>query len=202
MKVVLRKCCISQVQVGAIISSANVNLAGNALPNYWRHMGRKNVDGVVHKLGGSKLKLALSKCKVPLEMGDVAVTAQHSTRLVTDHIFHCVCPDYLYGVHDQLDLEDKYSRMVGAILLAADSKNISSIAVPALGCGVKGWPAAKAAKLSLDTLQHFRGVALSSVTFALLDANVYNVWTTVCKKYHGAPDQDGNTECCWNDIQT
>ena len=131
LKVVLRKgdLCRS-VGIDALVTSANARLEGNANPSYWKHYGRKNVDGDVRRLAGPALHGA---CQAALEReGGAAAWATHGV-LTTDcfgalqsntgcsTVVHVLMPDGLYGTPANSSGESSGSRSASSSRVAPEA---------------------------------------------------------------------------------
>ena len=185
----MQQCCVSKVAADVLVTSANPNLLGNAVPNYWRHTGRTNVDGLLHQLGGHELKKAIGGvANLPLQPGETAVTSSRNKNLDASLIIHCNCPDGMYG--DMAHRDTIYTRMARNIFNAAESCRARTLTIPAVGCGVRQWTPAKAAALMLKSISTYQPTHLQTITFALLDARVYRIWNTVAEEMWGAPDSE------------
>lgn len=175
----LRK-CITEAKAGAIVTPSNHLLSNNAKNKYWRFTGRKNVNGAVHTAGGEEL-LKLTQ-EIPV-INDVrcpentAISTPSTGSLVanTDYVIHVVAPQTLCPPMDPSVLKPAYA----ATLAKAKDLGVTSVAVPAIGCGVQGWNkqvAFDAALGSVEELVKSGEDPLKRIDFILNDYAVFKVW--------------------------
>ena len=147
----LRGCLVSRSTSAAVVTSGNPYLVGEANANYWQFAGRSSADGAVRRAAG---RAVLEEIKVlaglPLGPGQ-AVTSGGGE--LSDVLVHVCAPDRLYGgtSPDGSPVELLAGCFSGA-LRAAEAARARSIAMPAIGCGVRGWPASLGAKTAFASL--------------------------------------------------
>ena len=132
---------IAQWQADALAVSANPYLEGTSRASYWKFAGRKNADGAVRQAGGVALDRSMAKVRssrllYPLIPGS-AVTSRAGGKLRARWIVHCLSPDVLTAAPSCSRLELR--RTYEAAIAAAESVDASSLALPAIGCGVRGF---------------------------------------------------------------
>lgn len=126
---------ITKLAVDAIVNAANKTLLGGL-----------GVDGAIHQAAGPQL---LSECR-PLhgcKTGQAKITGAY--HLPARHVIHTVGPIYSGSDHDSELLEDCY---INSLNLAR-SKNLHSIAFPAISTGAYGFPASKAAHIAFTAVK-------------------------------------------------
>ncbi|MDE2155045.1 MAG: O-acetyl-ADP-ribose deacetylase [Xanthomonadaceae bacterium] len=132
---------ITQLRVDAIVNAANPTLLGGA-----------GVDGAIHRAAGQALLdacRALPECApgVRCPPGEARITPGFA--LPARHVIHTVGPIWHGGSHGEPALLESCYR--GALQLLR-ARRLSSIAFPAISCGVYGYPAALAAEVAVATL--------------------------------------------------
>lgn len=133
---------IAEQATDAVVSSAGTSL----------HMGT-GVAGALRAAGEGLDRLALAHS--PAELGSAVVT--DAPGLAADHVVHAVgTPHYGRGTATPASV----SEAVRAALSAADERGATSVALPAVGCGLGGLPLSTGAARILDELRRFEGDSL------------------------------------------
>ncbi|KUE81430.1 RNase III inhibitor [Aeromonas schubertii] len=129
---------ITRARVDAIVNAANPSLLGGG-----------GVDGAIHRAAGPDL---LTACQaLPLHSGlrcppgEARIT--QAGRLTARYIIHTVGP--VYG-HDPAPANTLARAYHNALTLALEH-GCHSVALPAISCGVYGFPPAEAASIALAT---------------------------------------------------
>ncbi len=151
-RVSLCKGDITQVETDAIVNAAN-----NAL---WMGGG---VAGAIKRAGGSEIEDEAIR-RGPIRVGEAAVTGAGS--LKARYVIHAAVM-----ATDLATDAEKIKAATKSSLLRADELGLGSIAFPALGTGVGGFPYSKAAQIMIDTVrEHLAGdSSLQEVLFVLYD---------------------------------
>ena len=158
---------ITKLCVDAIVNAANTTLLGGG-----------GVDGAIHRAAGPEL---LTECRSlgGCPTGEARITRGY--RLPARYIIHTGGPIYSGSYRDAELLAACYRN---SLKLAA-LHGISSIAFPAISCGVYGYPieaaSAVAIEITLKTLSETRGISrvifmLFSQAFADVYTNQLNLW--------------------------
>ncbi|MGD8844865.1 MAG: O-acetyl-ADP-ribose deacetylase [Desulfobacteraceae bacterium] len=136
-KIEIRQGDITKLSVDAIVNAANNSLLGGG-----------GVDGAIHRAAGPEL---LAQCRTigGCPTGEARITKGY--RLPARFVIHTVGPIYSGTPQDPRLLESCYRNSLG---LALDH-NIRTIALPAISCGVYGYPIHEAATIALSTAVHF-----------------------------------------------
>ena len=151
---------ITKLDVDAIVNAANSSLLGGG-----------GVDGAIHRAAGPEL---LAECRTigGCPTGEARITGGYN--LPARHVIHTVGPVYSGKPEDQSLLSGCYRNS----LELASENNVSSIAFPAISCGVYGYPIEDACRVAVDAtcefLQH--NPAIEEVIFMLFsegDLTVY-----------------------------
>jgi O-acetyl-ADP-ribose deacetylase len=133
---------ITRLKVDAIVNAANTSLLGGG-----------GVDGAIHRAAGKAL---LAECR---SIGGCPVGEARITRgylLPARYVIHTVGPVYKGTAQDAELLSRCYEN---SLRLAAQYR-LSTIAFPAISCGVYGYPIEKAFRIAVDTCSK----ALSALT--------------------------------------
>jgi O-acetyl-ADP-ribose deacetylase (regulator of RNase III) len=104
------------------------------------------VDGAIHRAAGPKLAAAC-RAIAPCGLGEARITP--GFRLQAEMVVHTSVPKWLGGERGELEALASCYRTA---LQLADRYGARSVAFPALGCGVRGFPLATAAKVGIQTI--------------------------------------------------
>jgi len=150
-KIEIQQGDITKLDVDAIVNAANTSLLGGG-----------GVDGAIHRAAGPGL---LEECRNlgGCPTGEARITGGYN--LPARHVIHTVGPLYSKKPRDKTLLAGCYRN---SLQLAADN-NLTSIAFPAISCGVYGYPIEKACKIAVDTTGAFMRTnpSIASVIFML-----------------------------------
>jgi O-acetyl-ADP-ribose deacetylase (regulator of RNase III) len=152
---------------------AVVNAANN---HFWMGGG---VAGAIKRKGGQQIENEAMK-QGPRPVGDSIITSAGD--LNVKYVIHAA----VMGQDLQTDV-DKIKKATSSALRLADSSNIKSIAFPALGTGVGGFPIQEAAKIMLSTVKEYLQISknIEKVTFVLYDRDSYNAFEKELEKIEG-----------------
>jgi len=136
-RIEIRQGDITRLEVDAIVNAANTTLRGGG-----------GVDGAIHRAAGPEL---LEECKTigGCPTGEARITRGY--RLPAKYVIHTVGPIYRGRPSDSQQLLSCYR----SCLELAVQHNISSIAFPAISCGVYGYPMEDACRIAIGTTARF-----------------------------------------------
>jgi O-acetyl-ADP-ribose deacetylase (regulator of RNase III) len=159
-KLELRQGDITRLEVDAIANAANTSLLGGG-----------GVDGAIHRAAGPQL---LAECRGigGCPTGEARITKGY--RLPARHVIHTVGPVYRGTPRDRELLAACYRNS----LELAVQHQLTSIAFPAISCGVYGYPLAEACRIAIDTTAEFLEThpSLERVVFVLFSAGDLKVY--------------------------
>ena len=152
---------ICDLEVDAIVNAANLSL--------WMSTG---VGGAIKQAGGEQIEFAAVR-QAPVPLGGAIVTPAGS--LAARAIIHAVSLDRDRRTSGPIIESAVRSAMERAREIAA-----TSIAFPALGTGVGGFPLEEAARITVATVRDelHRSPTIQHVIFALRGAAVYQAFQT------------------------
>ena len=129
---------ITTLAVDAIVNAANASLLGGG-----------GVDGAIHRAAGPGLaqecaQLPMVRPFVRCPTGEARITRGY--KLHARHVIHTVGPVWQGGMHGEQELLASCYRR--ALALALDA-NVTSIAFPAISCGIYGYPLEPAVEIAV-----------------------------------------------------
>lgn len=152
---------ITTLEVDAIVNAANNSLLGGG-----------GVDGAIHRAAGPEL---LTECQTlgGCDTGDAKITGGYS--LPARHIIHTVGPIWHGGNnHEEELLASCYRNCFKRI----EEHHLTSIAFPAISCGVYRFPVAQACAIAYkETLTALKkNNDLQQVLFVCFDDHIFSTY--------------------------
>ncbi|MCL0046871.1 O-acetyl-ADP-ribose deacetylase [Thermodesulfovibrionales bacterium] len=161
---------ITQQDTEAIVNAANTSLLGGG-----------GVDGAIHRAGGPEI---LKECKEirarqgGCPTGEAMITG--GGKLKARWVIHTVGPIWSGKNRDDNLLRNAYYNS----LALAEEKGIQSIAFPSISTGAYRFPADRAARIALTTLNDFlkRPRCLKEVRFVLFSDEILKIYQNCWKE--------------------
>jgi len=153
---------ITELETDAIVNAANNSLLGGG-----------GVDGAIHRAAGPKL---LEECRKlgGCKTGEAKITKGYT--LAAQFIIHTVGPVYYKEGQEKSNilLNGCYENC----FKAAESKNIKTIAFPAVSCGVYGYPMEDACRIALQAAENIleKQTCIKKIIFVLFSENALNTY--------------------------
>ncbi len=160
---------ITTAQVDAIVNAANPRMLGGG-----------GVDGAIHRAAGRDLYDACLAVKdidgIRCPFGYARITS--AGNLNARYVIHAVGPIYDKFHDPRAVLESAYKNALN-LALANDCK---TVALPAISCGVYGYPPHEAAEVALSVCQRPEYHSLQ-MHFYLFDDEMLRVWQQALDTY-------------------
>jgi O-acetyl-ADP-ribose deacetylase (regulator of RNase III) len=163
---------ICDLEVDAIVAAAN--------PSLWMATG---VAGAIKRAGGDAIEFAAVR-QAPVELGDAIITPAGT--LAARIVIHAVSLD-----RDRRTSSGAIERAIRSAFARARENGIRSIAFPALGTGVGGFPLDEAARITVRTIREEVAASptIDHVILALRGAAAYQAFGEALATTTPAPDR-------------
>jgi len=150
---------ICDLEVDAIVNAANMSL--------WMSTG---VSGEIKRAGGDAIEFAAVR-QAPVPLGEAIVTP--AGRLAARAVIHAVSLD-----RDRRTNAEIIDRAVRSAMARARELRVASVAFPAMGTGVGGFPLDEAARVTVHAVRDeiTRSPLIDHVTFAMRGAAAYQAF--------------------------
>ncbi|HWP92481.1 MAG TPA: macro domain-containing protein [Thermodesulfobacteriota bacterium] len=167
-RIIIKQGDITDMEVEAIVNAANTELVLGS-----------GVAGAIRKKGGDTIQEECDNIgRIPL--GQAVITG--AGKLKSKYIIHAA------GMHlGGRVTEESLRECTMNCLLRADEKGIRTIAFPAIGTGVGGFPVAECARVMIDTvIDHIKRYQnIETVYFVLFDEKNFKVFDDCLKSKQG-----------------
>ena len=150
---------ICDLEVDAIVNAANLSL--------WMSTG---VAGEIKRAGGDSIEFAAVR-QAPVPLGEAVVTP--AGRLAARAVIHAVSLD-----RDRRTSGEVIDRAVRSAMARARELRAASVAFPAMGTGVGGFPLDEAARVTVNAVRDElgRSPTIEHVVFAMRGAAPYQAF--------------------------
>ena len=129
---------ITKEKVSAIVNAANESLLGGG-----------GVDGAIHRAAGPDL---LAECRTLGGCATGSAKITHGYRLPAKYVIHTVGPVWHGGGRGEAEL---LARCYESVFALVEEHDLTSLALPAISCGVYGYPLDRAAGIALGAIRSF-----------------------------------------------
>ncbi|HET7029259.1 MAG TPA: macro domain-containing protein [Candidatus Limnocylindrales bacterium] len=161
---------ICDLEVDAIVNAANLSL--------WMSTG---VAGEIKRAGGDAIEFAAVR-QAPVPLGEAVVTP--AGNLAAKAVIHAVSLD-----RDRRTSAEVIDRAVRSAMARARELRAASVAFPAMGTGVGGFPLDEAARVTVNAVRDElgRSPTIDHVTFAMRGAAAYHAFEMALAAIAGGP---------------
>lgn len=168
---------ICDLEVDAIVNAANLSL--------WMATG---VSGAIKRAGGDEIEFAAVK-QAPIPLGESIVTP--AGRLAAGAVIHAVSMD-----RDRRTSGPIIEAAVRSAMARAREIGAGSVAFPALGTGVGGFPLEDGARVTVRTVRDELAVSptIQHVIFALRGASAYHAFQLALAETAGSDGDEATDE--------
>jgi O-acetyl-ADP-ribose deacetylase (regulator of RNase III) len=163
-RIELHRADITRLTVDAIVNAANPSLLGGG-----------GVDGAIHRAAGPEL---LDECRTlgGCPPGQSRLTRGY--RLPATWVIHTVGPVWRGGSHGE---DETLASCYRTALALAAEREVTSVAFPAISCGVYGFPVPRACRIAVAEIRAFLATAFvpERVCLVAFDAEVHAAYAAV-----------------------
>jgi O-acetyl-ADP-ribose deacetylase (regulator of RNase III) len=156
---------VREGDIAAVEADAIANAANDAL---WMGAG---VAGALKRAGGDEIERE-AMAKGPIELGSAVATT--AGKLRARYVLHGAVMGQDLRTNAEL-----VRRTTRACLALADELGCASLALPAFGTGVGGFPLGECARIMVDEARAFAGTRLQRVIFAVFGGEAYDSFSSV-----------------------
>ena len=166
-QIVIKQGDITQESTDAIVNAANTELMLGA-----------GVAGAIRRAGGPEIQEECNRIG-PIPLGEAAITT--GGKLKAKYVVHAAS----MGMGGPLTTERSLRDSVRNSLLRAHEKGLKSIAFPAIGTGVAGFPTDRCAEIMIGEIDRFlreQSTPIEKVHLVLFDERTTDVFTEAWKE--------------------
>jgi len=162
----IRRCDITTIPADAIVNAANEPLAGGG-----------GVDGAIHRAGGPAIMRELGDRYGPGRRCPTgSAVATEAGNLPARWVIHAVGPRWSGGGRGEEGLLRSAYR---SALAMADDLGAASVTLPAISCGIYGYPLGDGARVAIEAVAaHLRSApgSIERATFVLFSADTFDAF--------------------------
>ncbi len=163
---------LTTFEADAVVNAANAALAGGG-----------GLDGAIHRAAGRRL---MDACRALPAVGGVRCPPGEARitpgfDLPARFVIHAVGPIYGTDPHPGRTLAAAYR----AALTLAEANGLRTVGLPALSCGVYGYPPEEAAPIAVSVCRERRW-DLDAITFVLTSDALVAIWRRAVREREGA----------------
>jgi O-acetyl-ADP-ribose deacetylase len=159
---------IIEGDIAAQATDAIVNAANN---HFWMGAG---VAGAIKRRGGDEIERE-AMAQGPVEPGECVITS--GGRLAATHVIHAAVMGQ--DLHTSAQLIDRATR---ASLAIAEAHRLESMAFPAFGTGVGGFPLDDCARIMIRAIREHAAGSVTLVRLVLFGESAYDVAANVARQ--------------------
>lgn len=160
---------ITHQEVDAIVNAANSGLVGGG-----------GVDGAIHRRGGSAI-MADTERRYPSGCPTGSAVISIAGELPARHVIHAVGPRWNGGRSGEAELLASAYRTA---LELASRHECRSVALPAISCGIYGYPVDQASRIALATTKAFleQDPTVELVRFVLFGEGIFGAFSAALEE--------------------
>jgi O-acetyl-ADP-ribose deacetylase len=159
---------ITEGDIAAQATDAIVNAANN---HFWMGAG---VAGAIKRRGGDEIERE-AMAQGPVEPGECVITS--GGRLAAKHVIHAAVMGQ--DLHTSAQLIDRATRTSLAI---AEAHQLESMAFPAFGTGVGGFPLDDCARIMIRAIREHAAGSVTLVRLVMFGESAYDVAVNVARR--------------------
>jgi O-acetyl-ADP-ribose deacetylase (regulator of RNase III) len=165
---------ITEQKVDAIVNAANSRLAGGG-----------GVDGAIHRRGGPAIMEETAR-RYPQGCPTGSAVISTAGDLPARYVVHAVGPRWRGGTAGEAELLASAYRTA---LSLASAHHCKSVALPALSCGIYGYPVDEASRIALSTTRSFleQDETVELARFVLFSSDILNAFAAALVEIGRAP---------------